>query len=392
MKRIIFALTILLLAGTAISAQTRLDAVAPKDARTMAMGGAFIAMSEGYQSLYGNPATFADKKIEFTVLSLNPWMYVRPTTDNISTFQSIANTLTSGGDDPAAVIDPLSDLIVDNGFGAGMSTGIGWIGKGLGLGLIGSGEAYIAGNTLLGAIGTLDAQIAGVVGIGVPLQLGPFRFQVGGDVRPYLRMTGEIKGTDMIGLMTGEDTEGNPYEATSLPVGVGFGLAVDLGARMDIGKMVSVGLAVRDISTKQTYSESTFGDVVSSLGAGELPAGSDAEYSMAPNVTLGASISPITGPLSKLFDVTVIAEIQDPVNVYLDKSSVWNVFHLGVEADFLGGLMSLRTGLNKGWISLGAGISLLVLDFNVALFTEEMGPRPGDSPRTGIAAEVSIRL
>jgi hypothetical protein len=109
-------------------------------------------------------------------------------------------------------------------------------------------------------------------------------------------------------------------------------------------------------------------------------------------VTLGASISPITGALSKLVDVTVVAEIQDPINVYLDKSSVWNVFHLGVEADFLGGLFALRTGLNKGWISLGAGIDLLILDLNIALFTEEMGPRPGDSPRTGIAAEVSIRL
>jgi len=201
-------------------------------------------------------------------------------------------------------------------------------------------------------------------------------------------MTGELVGTELLGAMSG----GDDFDIMAQEVDLGFGLAVDLGARMDIGKMVSIGLAVRDISTRQTYSASTFGDVLSSLGGGDLPPGDDAVYSIAPNVTLGASITPITGALSKVVDVTVIAEIQDPINVYLDKSSVWNVFHLGVEADFLGGLLSLRTGLNKGWISLGAGVSLLVLDVNVALFTEEMGPRPGDSPRTGIAAEVSIRL
>ncbi len=392
MKRFILSLVTFLLIVGSVSAQTRLDATAPKDARTMAMGGAFVAMSQGFQSLYGNPATFADKKAELTVLSVTPWVFVRPTTDNIALFQGLAASMSSGSSDSSAIIGPLSDLITDNGFGGGASAGIGWVGKGLGLGLIGSAEAYVQGDTLLGATGTLDGQVSGVVGIGVPLQVGPFRFQVGGDVRPYLRMTGEIVGTDLLGIMTGSTTSGATFDPMDIPVDVGFGLAVDLGARMDIGKMVSVGLAVRDISTKQTYAVSTFGDVLSSLGGGDLPSGTDAEYTIAPNVTIGASISPITGSFRKVIDLTVIAEIQDPINVYLDNSSVWNVFHLGVEADFLGGLLSLRTGLNKGWISMGAGISLLVLDLNVALFTEEMGLRPGDSPRTGVSAEVSIRL
>ena len=270
MKRTLTILAILLLAGGIAFAQDRLYAATPKDARSMAMGGAFVAMSEGYQSLYGNPAAFANKKVEFTVLSFNPWLFVRPTTDNISTFQSVADAMAS---DPTAVAGPLSDLVTDNGFGAGMSVGMGWIGNGLALGLLGGGQAYVAGDTLLGASGTLDAQIAAVVGIGVPLQLGPFRFQVGGDVRPYLRMTGELEGTELLGAMTGS---GDDFDIMTLPVDVGFGLAVDLGARMDIGKMISVGLAVRDISTKQTYSTSTFGDVVTSLGGGDLPAGPEA--------------------------------------------------------------------------------------------------------------------
>ncbi len=393
MKRTVLVSALFLLAAGSLFAQARLDAAAPKDARTMAMGGAFVAMSQGYQSLYGNPATYADRTPELTLLSVTPWVYVRPTTDTMALFQNMAASVSSGSSNPADVIDPLSDLITDNGFGGGMSVGLGWVGKGLGLGIIGSGEAYVRGDTLLGATGRLDGQIAAIVGVGAPLQLGPFRVQVGGDVRPYLRATGPIVGTDLLGLMTGTQTDGTtPFDAMSIPVDLGFGLAVDLGARMDFGTLASVGLAVRDISTRQNFSQTTLGDVLDSLGGGALPAGTTTEYPLYPNVTLGASLSPIPVRLRNLVDVTLIAEIQDPVNVYLDHGSIWNVFHAGVETNLLGGLFALRGGVNKGWLSLGAGFHLLLMQVNVAVFTEELGPRPGDQPRTGVSMEAAIRF
>jgi len=392
MKRSIVVSALFLLAVGSLFAQARLDAAAPKDARTMAMGGAFVAMSQGYQSLYGNPATYADKTAEFTLMSVTPWVYVRPTTDTLALFQNMAASVSSGSSNPADVIDPLSDLITDNGFGGGISAGLGWVGKGLGLGLIGSGEAYVHGDTLLGATGRLDGQISAIVGVGAPLQLGPFRIQIGGDVRPYLRATGPIVGTDLLGLMTGKQTDGSSFDAMSLPVDLGFGLAVDLGARIDFGTLASVGLAVRDISTKQNFSQTTLGDVLDSLGGGALPAGTTTEYPIYPNLTLGASLSPIPVSLRSLVDVTLIAEIQDPVNVYIDHASIWNVFHAGVETNLLGGLFALRGGINKGWLSLGAGFHLLVMQVNVAVFTEELGPRPGDQPRTGVSVEAAIRF
>ncbi len=383
MKRTITILLILLLAGSVVFAQ-RLDAAAPKDARSMAMGGAFVAMSEGYQSLYGNPAAFADKKAELTLISVNPWVYVKPTTGNLTAFQEVAASI----DDPTAIIGPLTGLIKDNGVGAGLSAGLGWVGKGLGLGLLGGGEVYISGETLLGSAGTLDAQIAAVVGIGVPLKLGPFLFQVGGDIRPYLRMTGEIVGTDLLGSITG----GTEFDPMALPVDIGFGLAVDLGAKLEVGKFVSVGLAIRDISTKQNFATALLGDVLTALEVGNLPEGDAAAYTLSPNITIGASVTPIPVFLRKLVDVTVTAEIQDPLKVINDKSSMWNLFHVGAEADLLGGLLALRTGVNKGYVSLGAGLDLLLIEVNVAVFTEELGRRPGDQGRTGVSAEVAIRF
>ncbi len=384
MKRFTVLMMIALLVGGTAFAQTSLSGFSPKDAKTMSMGGAFIAMSEGYQSLYGNPAAFADKKAEFTLLSISPWVYLSPTTDNIDSFSQIV----SGEGSDAAMISMLSDLVTGNGFGAGASAGLGWVGKGLGLGIVGGADAYLDGKTLLGAKGKLDGQIAAVVGIGVPLNLGPFRLQVGGDVRPYLRMTGDIVGTQMIKAMAG----GGEFDPMTLPVDVGFGLAVDLGASLDLGNLVSVGLAVRDISTKQTYTQSTVEGVIDSLGAGSLPDGDDVKYSVMPNITLGASLTPIPVGLRKLINVTILAEIQDPIKVIANNTSLWNLFHVGAEAKLLGGFLALRGGVNQGWLSFGAGLDLLILELNVAVFTEELGSYPGDRGRTGVSAEVAIRF
>ena len=175
----------------------------------------------------------------------------------------------------------------------------------------------------------------------------------------------------------------------ALPVDVGFGLAVDLGARIDLGRVFSVGVAVRDISTKQKFAQSTVSEV---LAGGDLPTGTQVEYPVYPNVTVGASFSPIPESLKPIIDVTLIAEIQDPVKVIQDKSSAWNLFHIGAETELLGGFLALRAGLNKGWISMGVGLDLLALELNLAVFTEELGPRPGDNPRTGISMEVAIRF
>ncbi|TFG79742.1 MAG: hypothetical protein E4H20_11670 [Spirochaetales bacterium] len=383
MKRIAFILFSVMLVASAV-AQDRLTAVAPRDPRTMAMGGAFVAMSSGYQSLFGNPASFADAEAELTLLSLNPWVYVSPTTGNIE-------TLSAALDDPSTgLVENLSDLITTNGIGAGMSGGLGWVGKGLGLGLIGSVDTYVWGRNAPGATGTLDGQNAGVIGVGFPVRLFGMDLSVGGNLRPYLRMTGPISSTQLGSLLSG----GDPADAiTNVPVDVGFGLAVDLGARLDLGRFLSVGLAIRDISTSQNLTSSTFGEVLDSLANGDLPPADTTEsYSVLPNITLGASMRPLPEGISGIVDLLLVLEIQDPVGVIVDKLTVWQLLHAGVEAKFLGGLFALRTGLNEGYISLGAGIDLLIFEANIAVFTEEMGLRPGDRPRTGVSADFSIRL
>jgi hypothetical protein len=372
-------LIMLTLATGAAFGQNRLDAASPKDPRSMAMGGAFVAMSQGYQNFFGNPAGFAGKR-ELNLLSVNPWLYVSPTTDNIA---MLSDAIGSGD----VSLSSLGELITTNGLGAGMSFGTGLSGGGLGIGLVGGFDAYVRGNTAVGASGSMDGTLAAIIGIGLPVRLFGLDMSVGGNLRPFLRMTGPIEATELLGLIGGG--EGDPM---AMPVDVGFGLAADLGVRVNFGRLASVGLALRDISTEQSLKRSTLGDTMSSLGSGTLPAGDEIIYPVLPNLAIGFSLRPLPASISGLVDLLFIAELQDIPATVADGKSFMHMVHLGTELDLLGGFIALRGGLNKGYFSLGAGLDLAILKFNIAVFTEERGLMLGDKPRTGVSADFAIRF
>ena len=223
MKCTAAVLIVLTLATGAAFGQDRLDAASPQDPRTMAMGGAFVAMSQGYQNFFGNPSGFAGKR-ELTLLSVNPWVYISPTTDNIA----MLSEAIGGGD---VSLGSLGGLLTTNGFGAGLAFGTGLSGGGLGIGLVGGFDAYVRGKTAVGAKGTLDGTLAAIIGIGLPVNLFGFDMTVGGNLRPFLRLTGPIEATELLGLIGGDEAD-----PMAMPVDVGFGLAADLGVRLDLDR------------------------------------------------------------------------------------------------------------------------------------------------------------
>ncbi len=393
MKKLIFAALFIYTAMLA-AAQESIDLPAPKDPRTMAMGGAFLAMSEGYQSFYGNPASFAAKKAELTFLSVNPWFYFAPTQANIASLKGLSASLEAG--DESDMLGTMSDLVTGNGLGGGASLGLGWVGKGLAIGMVGSVETYLQGPNLLGARGNLDGQMAVIVGIGLPVKLGPLTLNVGGDIRPFLRMRGLVSSVELMSVMekiSGAAASGSD-PVMAIPVSIGFGMALDLGARIDLLKFLSVGLSIRDITTKQNFVDLPLGTALGELQAGTLssPDNAAVEYAVYPNITLGATLTPIPQSVRKLVDVAIVLEIQDPIKMIQDKETVWSLLHVGTEASFFKGLVKARAGLNKGWVSFGAGVDVVFAELNVALFTEELGRKPGDRPRTGLSAEFAFRF
>jgi hypothetical protein len=65
--------------------------------------------------------------------------------------------------------------------------------------------------------------------------------------------------------------------------------------------------------------------------------------------------------------------------------------HVGAEARLFR-FLTLWTGLNQGYLTLGGGLHLFVVDLNFALFTREMGEYLGDRPSSGMSLELAFRL
>ena len=96
--------------------------------------------------------------------------------------------------------------------------------------------------------------------------------------------------------------------------------------------------------------------------------------------------------MKAFFDPRLHGELRDPVTVFADGKSPWNLIHVGADARILKFLVA-RVGINAGYLSAGLGLDLVLLKLDAAVFTEELGIRAGDRPRTGfsVGARIGIR-
>lgn len=146
----------------------------PVTAEVLGQGGSFTAVAHGYNALFTNPAGFARKGGSFTLLSASVTPYFVPSEGDIDNLGELV------GDHPEDGISLLSDLITDNGIGGNVSTGIGIVGKGLGLGLVGGFDFYGRGDYAMAT--EIDASYtwAAIAGYAVPIEIGFSTLYIGG--------------------------------------------------------------------------------------------------------------------------------------------------------------------------------------------------------------------
>ncbi len=380
MKRITFTLLGILLAVVFAAAQITPMPLVVKDARSIAMGGAFNALSSGYQSLYGNPAGFALGRGMLTLANVTTWGFIRPTTAQIAQLQSIAAPGATSGD----YLNAANQLITGNGLGAGAAAGIGWTGSGLGLGVTAVSEEYAHGLTLLGTQFKSVTQINAIAGMAITLGPEDFNLKVGGDLRPFARIDATIPASDLITTLVNNGDIGALLQ--SKEANFGLGLAADLGAIFTMGPL-SAGLSIRDIAPSFAFGSAKIGDILSSGGSPTYTTTDQGQF--LPNVAFGLGYSPRFIP--GIIDPSLYFEVQDPIRALKENDSVWNLLHVGGELRLLS-FVYLRGGINQGWLTAGLGVNLLILEIDGAVFTEELGHHPGDFPRSGVAANIRLHL
>lgn len=378
---LIFSLFTLFSVGI-LSAQTSIAGLQPKDARTMGMGGSFRVFSEGYAALSGNPAGFAGRGT-LTLGDIASWAYFKPTPLNIKKALDLANGQLGSTESSAF----LESLVADNGFGGGVSLGLGWAGKGFGIGLTAISDSVAEGSTLDTAVFTTRNEANAIFGMAWPLELGPVTFRFGASVRGfYLLETNSSAWTFKPiadNLLNGQplllDLGANVLRG-------GFGMAVDTGATLSLGPL-SLGVMVRDYGYKFSMQESTIDEITASL---TVPSGGQDLFKLAPQYSAGLALRfNQTGPVA----TSLYFEADDPMSLIPLVSSnieaIPSQLHIGAELDLLH-FIFLRAGFNKGLLSLGAGIDFALIEVDAAVFSEPLAAT--GQTRTGIALQGAIRF
>jgi len=378
-KAILLALIIVV--GGVVFAQTETGSISPKDASSMGMGGTFKVFSTGYDTFFGNPAGFGTKSGQLTLADLNTWVYMKPTPDNIKAVQDVM------GGNSEDMVGLIGDLIVDNGFGAGASLGLGWAGKGFGLGFTMVTDEVATGASLLGAKLISQTQADFTVGLAFPFNLGPLAFSLGADARLFYKLNSDPASgwpfsTIVDDIVTNDK---DPMEAVAdMDILGGYGLAFDTGATIGFGPFMA-GVMMRDLGFEINMERVKVRDV---LENGEIPMDGPVPYTLKPVITTGLGFKLDIGLISP----SVYIEANNPLAVFEEGiDSVWGNIHAGAELRILR-ILALRAGLNQGYLSLGAGIDILFLHADAAVFTEELGVNPGDFGRTGIAVQAAVRF
>ena len=375
-KKLICIALILALGGMAFG-QATTSRVSPKTARVMGMGGAFRVFSTGYDTFFGNPAGFATREGSLTIADLAAWAYFKPTAANIAKLQGIMDgSITS----QTEIGFSIADWVTSNGLGAGASLGLGWAGKGFGLGFNLTTDEVAMGSSIVGSTLQSRTQGTAVAGLAFPFSLGPVNFRIGADARAYYMLdSSPASGWPFGTILTNFFDNGQKVDLTirDLAVVGGYGFAFDGGATIGIGPLV-VGAMVRDYGLQFNRSSTTLGTILDNR---MVPLEGTDAYIILPVVLAGASLQFKFGDFVA---PALYVEAEDPVAlVTYGFDTIGTKLHAGAEVKLFN-LLSARAGINKGWISVGAGLDLLFLEIDAAIFTEEMGINPGDFGRTGI--------
>ncbi len=353
----------------------------------LAQGGSSTAVADGYDALFTNPAGFSLSKGSVTLSSFSAWVYGSPS--------RLLDTLADPTE--AAMIDYLNGEITRGGGGLGAAYGIGWVGRGLGLGLSLTADSFLQGPTVHDATGDLlNLTLGFVAGFALPLKLAGGKVHLGVDFRPMVRVRAPADGNaSALAVLDALQGHAEPLAMLNAADALhGFGIGLDMGAIAEFGAF-RLGFSVRDfMGTRFDYSRNTLSDIGDTLtNSFNLPQGPAASgnFVIPMTVNLGMSWHPDLGGLKSLIDPILHADLQDIVGGIQEGRSPWTLLHVGMEVGLLS-LLKLRAGLDQGYFTMGAGLKILILDVNWALFTRELGSQPRDWPSSGMVVEGAIRL
>lgn len=423
MKRILIALLVMALAlpsllaadvGVEQYAGSSDSAFAATSSRIDAMGDSGIAAPGRMDSFLANPAALAQKRFGISLPSFSVTMYnLQALLSDPDDAQIIADIMADPStlDDQSKMTKLLQDMVENVGAGRNefltTDASLGLALGNLGIGLIAQEKLHTIAS---GSSNIANVYFVPEMNIGATVALG-FRvidadavnLDIGASgsfiYKAYAKKTG---AADFISIMSSDDSSDAAMKKLMWDTPVMGGWAMPLNAGVTagfIGNTLRVSAVARDInSVYHMKSYASAGDLINSFysGAVEPPAGHvsgtsvDFEITAPWSLTFGVAWVPdlpvvnpvITADLVDMLDIVTGREKFEWKNLMLHLNA-------GAEVSLLK-TFALRVGVNRGYMSLGAGILLPGLNLEASYGWQEFGEVLGDKPVDSFTVRINL--
>ena len=368
----------------------------PISARTEAMGGAGLATAAGADAFFLNPANLGSRRFSLNLPSVSVTIFnPKKIIDT-----GIPQDLVDGEElDPAsAALDFLTTL--NRGKGDVLTTDIAtsFTGGGFGLGLQIQEQLH---NYDKGTDTELVAEInvGASVGFGFRLDFIPntLSVDIGATVRPtYKAYTEKIGAPGLITLFTEEDA-GDPAQEVmgEYALAAGYAIPFDVGVNVNLPVGLRFSTVARNLNGKYTMTQyEKVGDWINEMGdtvgfgsdvyEGDPGTTSDEfEVTVPWSLDVGLGWGPEFGGFGKLLRPSFALDFVDVVGMFeameTDENAYWNHLRAGAEVKLFS-MVDVRAGINRGALSIGVGLDLLVIHLDASYYWREKGVEIGDKP------------
>jgi hypothetical protein len=379
-----FAFSALFSAQAALSAQTESAPSVMPDARVSALGGKHVAQSDGLSLLFSNPACFATAPGEFIVTGLSAQLS-GPVFD-------IAGLLIKGQQMStmavAGLMDPDGRLYT--ALDSGGPLAVGYVGKGLGLGLFNRSWATVNASSLMTVDIDAAEELLAIAGYGYRIKLSPaLALDLGLSTKFFVRLEMPYP-TSVLGLSAFMQDYASIFKRTGYRATTGLGL--DAGMRFSILDRYAFAVAARDaytptfiasIPSLEAFSADPFQIFTNASGTGIVPC----------NLAAGIYLDPPLGFMSRYLsswrfmldydDILSLFDTQPPNPFLLASAGTELTIH---------DVLHLRGGWNQGSPAAGFGLDLTAFDLEVAMFGKELGYDLGERTVYNLLISVNMKL
>ena len=376
----------------------------------IAQGSSFVAVAEGWNALFGNPAGLSRSTGDSFFLISNTGTFLR-FKDISTTVDYIRNGDFANFDlfapPPNKVLNFVTDVVTQNGLGFQQSLGLGVIANGLGLALIMDSQLYGRDQNLVASNLEFLASASLIAGYSHPIvlvaadepegepivnELGEIPKQkphwvlhLGGTTRVSHVYWTQYSILNLLQLLSGGSFNFN-HSLYTFPT-----ISLNLGVLLE-GRNVTFGLSLTDVGGVDLGDRKN--DINAVVGGFMLPtSGTKDSFVFVYPTILRAGIgwTPDFGEFAAIIQPKIHFETRIPIKG-LQTPSWLTWFRLGGEVKLVN-FFSLRAGYNAGNVTAGAGFRFFdVWEINASFSTEEFGQYLGDKRLSRLNFETSLKF